>query len=426
MSFDALIEKVKQAETALEAQERQAARRLAPAQGVVDRGLDAGHASSRRAGERLRGRQGRTGQARGRAAAARCSCCSALAGPVRRRQRAGRGGRSRARRRHRATDRRRGRAGCRARSVRATRRAADARRRERCARQACCERRIRPHRIRGEPPPTPRRRRSRPRVDASNRACATARPRPRASTALLVLATLAVGYTLWAAQDLILPVLLAMFFALVGNPIIRLLQRLLDPALRRRAAGAGARHRPARCMLGRQLVAPAGEWMRQVPRADARPRAEAAQRWSSRCSEANKAAENIARAAGGETRRKPVQVVKTEVNDPYKALTATPRMLASVLAVVLLTFFFMVYGQSLQRNAIALLPGRQQKRLTVEILQSIEHEISRYVLTISVINVAVRAGVRRRAASSCRCRWTKRCCGARWRRCSTSRPTSAR
>jgi predicted PurR-regulated permease PerM len=47
----------------------------------------------------------------------------------------------------------------------------------------------------------------------------------------------------------------------------------------------------------------------------------------------------------------------------------------------------MVYGQSLQRNAIALLPGRQQKRLTVEILQSIEHEISRYVLTISIINV---------------------------------------
>ena len=56
-----------------------------------------------------------------------------------------------------------------------------------------------------------------------------ARPRPRASVALLVLATLAVGYTLWAAQDLVLPVLLAIFFALVGNPIIRLLQRMWIP-----------------------------------------------------------------------------------------------------------------------------------------------------------------------------------------------------
>ena len=35
-------------------------------------------------------------------------------------------------------------------------------------------------------------------------------PRPRAPAALVVLATLAVGYTLWAAQEVILPVLLAM------------------------------------------------------------------------------------------------------------------------------------------------------------------------------------------------------------------------
>ena len=98
---------------------------------------------------------------------------------------------------------------------------------------------------------------------------------------------------------------------------------------------------------------------------------------------------DIARAAGGESTTKPVQVVKTEANDPYKVLTTTPRLAASVLAVVLLTFFFMVYGQDLQRNAIALLPGRQKKKLTVEIMQSIELELSRYVLTISVINVAV-------------------------------------
>jgi predicted PurR-regulated permease PerM len=84
-----------------------------------------------------------------------------------------------------------------------------------------------------------------------------------------------------------------------------------------------------------------------------------------------------------------VEVVRTEVNDPYKTLTSTPKMIASVLAVVLLTFFFMVYGQDLRRNALALLPSRQQKKLTAEILQAIEHEVSRYVLTISVINVLV-------------------------------------
>lgn len=214
-----------------------------------------------------------------------------------------------------------------------------------------------------------------------------ARPRPRASTALMVLAVLVVGYTLWAAQDLLLPVLLAMFFALVGNPIIRLLQRIFVPrfvgALLVLALGI-----TGTVMLGQQLVAPAGEWVRQVP-SQMRDLAPKLRSLIKPMQEANKAAENIARAAGGENTARPVQVVKTEVNNPYRLLTATPRLIASVLAVVLLTFFFMVYGQSLQRNAIALLPGRQQKRITVEILQSIEHEISRYVLTISIINALV-------------------------------------
>ena len=211
--------------------------------------------------------------------------------------------------------------------------------------------------------------------------------RPRASSALVVLATVAVGFTLWAAQGLLLPVLLAMFFALIGNPVIRLLQRLYIPrfigallVLLFGLAGTG--------LLAQQLMEPAGEWMRQVPR-EMRSLAPKLRDLAKPVQEANKAAENIARAAGGESASRPVEVVRTEVNDPYKTLTATPRMLASVLAVVLLTFFFMVYGQNLQRNALALLPDRQQKRLTVDILHSIEREMSRYVLTISAINVLV-------------------------------------
>ena len=212
------------------------------------------------------------------------------------------------------------------------------------------------------------------------------RARPRASSALLVLATLAVGYTLWAAQEVILPVLLAMFFALIGNPLIRGLRRLWVPrflaALLVLVAGlAGA------TALGMQLAAPAAEWAEQAPR-EARKLGRQLQDLTRPMHEANRIAEDMARAAAGDPNRK-VQVVRTRVDDPYAALTRTPRVAASVLAVVLLTFFFMVYGENLQRNAIALMPGRQQKRFTVEILHSIEREVSRYVLTISVINAVV-------------------------------------
>ena len=209
--------------------------------------------------------------------------------------------------------------------------------------------------------------------------------RPRSPTAMVVLAVLAVAFTLWAAQDLILPVLLAMFLALVGNPIIRLLQRIYLPrfigALLVLVLGIAGT-----VLLARQLVQPAGEWISEVPR-EISGLAPKLRDLAKPMRDANKSAENIARAAGGENTAKPVQVIKTEANDPYKALTATPRMVASVLAVVLLTFFFMVYGEDLQRRAIALMPDRHQKKVTVEILHAIETEISRYVLTISLINL---------------------------------------
>ncbi len=212
-------------------------------------------------------------------------------------------------------------------------------------------------------------------------------PRPRAPLSLVVLAVLAVGVVLWATQSVILPVLLAMFFALVGNPIIRVLQRARVPRFISALAVLFSGIAIA-VLLGQQLVQPAGEWIREAPR-ELRSLTPKLQKITKPVQAANEAAENIARAAGGETSGKQVQVVKTEVNDPYKALTATPKVITAVLAVVLLTFFFMVYGQDLRRNAIALLPDRQKKKVTVEILKAIELEVSRYVLTITVINVVV-------------------------------------
>lgn len=216
-------------------------------------------------------------------------------------------------------------------------------------------------------------------------ASAPMQSRPRSPLAVVVLAVLAVGVVLWAAQGLFLPVLLAMFFALIGNPIIRILRRAYVP----RFVGAvlvvvlGI---STTVLLVEQLVQPATEWIREAPRG-LREFAPKLRDMVKPVHEANQAAQRLARAAGGEQQR--VQVVRTETNDPMKFLTSTPKLISSVLAVVLLTFFFMVYGENLQKHALALLPTRQQQKLTVDILTSIEREISRYVLTISVINVVV-------------------------------------
>jgi predicted PurR-regulated permease PerM len=213
-------------------------------------------------------------------------------------------------------------------------------------------------------------------------------PRPRASAALVVLATLAVLYTLWATRDVLIPLLLAMFFALVGNPIIRWLKRIYLPrfvaALLVLAGGLTASG-----LLVNQLVEPASTWIHQAP-SELRALAPRLRILMRPMQEANSAAQSIAQVAStGNT--KVTAVIRTEVNDPWSEFTSTPRRIASVLAVVLLTYFFMVFGESFQKKAIALLPNRHQKRVTADILMAIESEMSRYVLTITLINFVVGA-----------------------------------
>jgi len=210
--------------------------------------------------------------------------------------------------------------------------------------------------------------------------------RPRAPVSMVVLATLAVGYTLWLAQAMVLPVLLALFLSLVGSPVLRVLGKLHLP----RALGAlilllgGLAGGAA---LVSQLWEPASSWFHDAPR-ELRQLAPKLRALTKPMQDANRAAENFARAASGQD-GPPLKMVSAEPADPYRALTTAPRAAASVLAVVLLTYFFMVFGANLQRGVLGLLPDYQQKRFTVDLLKSMEQAMSRYVLTISLINAVV-------------------------------------
>lgn len=209
--------------------------------------------------------------------------------------------------------------------------------------------------------------------------------RPPASMPVLVLATLAVLFVAWAAREVLVPVLLAMFLALIASPLLRGMRRLRIPnflgALLLLAAGL-----VLAVMLGRQLVAPAAEWMQQLP-SELQLLAPKLQQVTAPMQQASEAAANVARAADGNGQL--LEVVAVREQDPWERLAATPRMVLSVLAVVLLTFFFMVYGERLQRHALALMPHHYQKRVTLEILQGLEREVSRYIFTVTLINAVL-------------------------------------
>lgn len=222
-------------------------------------------------------------------------------------------------------------------------------------------------------------------AEAGAPAVAEQTSRPPSSAAALVLACLAVGFVLWAAQGLIVPILLAMFFALLGNPIIRMLRRVYVPRFIGAVAVLSAALASA-VLMGNLLAGPAADVFSELPR-QVRQIAPKLRKVVEPVQQAREGAERIARAAGGDNGGG--RVVKAQMDDPYATLIATPKVVAAVLTVVLLSFFFMVYGENLQRKILALVPGRQGKKLTIDILQSIEREISRYVLTISLINTAL-------------------------------------
>ena len=213
-------------------------------------------------------------------------------------------------------------------------------------------------------------------------------PRPRSSKAAIVLATSAVIVLLWATQEVVLPILLALFFALIGNPIIRLLGRWHVPRVLSAivlVVGGIA----LAVALASQVTAPAVDWVRNMPQqmAKVRPKLHALVK---PVQEANRVAESLTKVAAPANAPKQVQVVASDQPDTLtRAAKAAPHLLAQLLAVVLLTLFFMIFGENLQKRSIELVPSRQQKRLTIEILQSIEQEVSRYVLTISLINIAL-------------------------------------
>lgn len=213
-------------------------------------------------------------------------------------------------------------------------------------------------------------------------------PRPRSSKAAIVIAVLMIAIVLWATQEIVLPILLALFFALIGNPIIRLLRRVHVPRALSAIVVVFGGIVLAVALAG-QVAQPAVEWARTLPQQMTKvtPKLRALVK---PMQEANRVAESLTKATTTPGAPKQVQVIASDGSDPVTRVARfAPHLVAQLLAVVLLTLFFMIFGETLQKRAVQLVPSSRKKRITLEILEAIGQEVSRYVLTISLINIAL-------------------------------------
>lgn len=207
--------------------------------------------------------------------------------------------------------------------------------------------------------------------------------------ALRVIACVAVLGVCYAGRELLVTLLLAMFLALVANPVVTRLRRMFIPrwigAMVVVLGGLGLT-----VAMTMQLAGPAIDWVQRAP-TELRELAPKVRSLTRKVDEANEAAASIATAAGAApSETKPAAEAPAPAKlDLWDVVMAAPRMLMSFGAVVLLAYFFLVLGDSLQRNAISLMPERSRKQLTTEIMLTIETEVSAYVGTITIINLVL-------------------------------------
>ena len=202
---------------------------------------------------------------------------------------------------------------------------------------------------------------------------------------LVILAILCV-HACYLAQDVLVPLVLGTLLALLLSPLVTLLERIHVP----RALGSLAM---VLLIIGgvgwgiSGLSGPARDWVANAPRTfqSVEQRLRDLSRPIKQAREATRKLEELAQ---------PPSTAKTVVNDNHpglveNVLAATPHVLSQVAVVLLLVYFFLSSGDTFLRRMVEISPELSDKRLVVGIARGIQQEMSRYLLTISMINLGV-------------------------------------
>jgi predicted PurR-regulated permease PerM len=90
---------------------------------------------------------------------------------------------------------------------------------------------------------------------------------------------------------------------------------------------------------------------------------------------------------GGEPKAVPVTVQGSALSD--RLLNGTRTFASGLLETVLVLFFLLVSGDTFLRRLVEILPRFKDKRQAVDISQQIESDVSAYLFTITLMNLAV-------------------------------------
>jgi predicted PurR-regulated permease PerM len=206
--------------------------------------------------------------------------------------------------------------------------------------------------------------------------------------ALNALFVMAVFYTIYFMRSLLLPLVLALLLSYLLIPLVRGLARMKIPTLVGAAIVVGG----LLALLGigiSQLGEPAASWMAKAPYSLhlVKERIRPLQEPIKKVQEASKQLDSLTESE--ESEGEPVVKVKESKNALDFLLSQTPAFLASALYTVILLYFMLAYSGTILNKIVRIAPRLTDKKHAVGIAREVEQAISRYLLTVTAINLAL-------------------------------------
>ena len=211
--------------------------------------------------------------------------------------------------------------------------------------------------------------------------------RPQASWPLVVLALLAIGAAMYFARDVLVPIVFAILLALVLRPVMRRMRKANLPD------GLSALILISAIALVflagiATLAGQAQTWLAEAPATVARVRKMIPMQSGpiSDFQEATAAVEDLTKTKEGPA---PLKVEVSSQDAAATLLGVSSHFTAASIIVFVLGYFLLAFSDTLLKQALAAQATFGDKRNVVSVLQNVEQGISRYLLTITVINIAL-------------------------------------
>ncbi|MEQ8392472.1 MAG: AI-2E family transporter [Thalassospira sp.] len=193
---------------------------------------------------------------------------------------------------------------------------------------------------------------------------------------------------LYVAKSLLLPVIMAFLLSLVFSPLVRTLSRFHIP--RSITAITIVLTLSASVIAGIYgLSGPVSGWIDQAPQIEQQLRLRLAD-LSEPLDKLRDAQQKVTEATDQNNGNEDVQkVVVTEPNLISQAAQGAPGMLAGIAMVLVLLLFILSAGDLVYEKLVRALPTFGDRRKGLRIAHDVEREVSRYLATISAINIVL-------------------------------------